>query len=567
MNGSHGMKIVLLIAVTGLVLIAVKWAFARGRRLPRHRTRHLRIRLRLRLHPGKGHATTAELWWRWGRLAAFRRSRRSRPSLTLAQRILATASQYSVLAGRAQYRHALRLPLDEHAVIFSPPRGGKTGWLARVILHYPGPVLSTTTKHDVFELTSGIRARRGPVHVFNPQLVGGVPSTFRWDPLEGCQDPAVAIRRADAFAHSVSQKGVEDSTFWAAKASDYLRAYFHAAAIAGFDLRHVARWVSGTRQDEPEDILATAAGAAQHMAAQLAEMRGEANKTISIVRMTMSRALAFLADPALAACVLPAPGQGLDIEAFLHEAGTLYLIAETRGEDAPVAPLFACLAAEVHYTAAMAGSRMPGGRLDPPLLMALDEVTQICPVPVPSWLADSGGKGIQIITVAHGEAQLRGRWGANGARVIMDTSGAKIWLPGIPDPATLDAASRLCGTTAMKETRSILRTDDATQRDFYARHPVMTPEMIRQLPDRYALIIRGGMSPAVARLPMAWKDPAYKNARRARQATAVLTPAPEPADLRFDVPRPREPWPPQENGPGTIPGAEPWDDLTPYPWQ
>jgi len=394
MNGSHGMKIVLLIAVTGLVLIAVKWAFARGRRLPRHRVRHLRVRLRLRLHPGKGHATTAELWWRWGRLAAFRRSRRSRPSLTLAQRILATASQYSVLTGRAQYRHALRLPLDEHAVIFSPPRGGKTGWLARVILRYPGPVLSTTTKHDVFELTSGIRARRGPVHVFNPQLVGGVPSTFRWNPLEGCQEPAVAIRRADAFAHSVSQKGVEDSTFWAAKASDYLRAYFHAAAIAGLDLRHVARWVSGTRQDEPEDILATAAGAAQHMAAQLAEMRGEANKTISTVRMTMSRALAFL-----------------------------------------------------------------------------------------------------------------------------------------------------------------------------ARHPVMTPEMIRQLPDRYALIIRGGMSPAIARLPMAWKDPAYRNARRARQAIAVLTAAPEPAPPPFDVPRPREPWPPQETGPGTIPGAEPWDDLTPYPWQ
>ena len=111
MNASHGLKIVLLIAVTGLLLIAVKWAFARGRRLPRHRTRHLRIRLRLRLHPGKGHATIAELWWRWGRLAAFRRSRRSRPSLTPAQRILGAASLYSVLAGRAHYRHALRLPL------------------------------------------------------------------------------------------------------------------------------------------------------------------------------------------------------------------------------------------------------------------------------------------------------------------------------------------------------------------------------------------------------------------------------------------------------------------------
>jgi hypothetical protein len=78
----------------------------------------------------------------------------------------------------------------------------------------------------------------------------------------------------------------------------------------------------------------------------------------------------------------------------VRESGTLYLIAETRGEDAPVAPLFACLATEIHYIAALAGSLLPGGRLDPPLLKALDEVTHICPVPVPSWLADSGGKGI-----------------------------------------------------------------------------------------------------------------------------------------------------------------------------
>ena len=294
------------------------------------------------------------------------------------------------------------------------------------------------------------------------------------EPAGGCQDPAVAIRRADAFANSVSQKGVEDASFWAAKASDYLRGYFHAAALAGLDLRTVARWVSGTRPEEAEEILSSTPGAAHYLAEQLAEMRGEANKTISTVRMTMSRSLAFLADPALAACVLPEEGQSLDIPEFLREAGTLYLIAETRGEDAPVAPLFACLATEIHYIAALAGSLLPGGRLDPPLLMALDEVTQICPVPVPSWLADSGGKGIQIITVAHGEAQLRSRWGADGARIIMDTSGAKIWLPGISDTATLDAASALCGTTAMKETRNIFGPH-YDRHDLYARHPVMSP--------------------------------------------------------------------------------------------
>jgi type IV secretion system protein VirD4 len=557
------MKIVLLIAIAGLALTAAKWAFWAGRRLPRHRVRHLRIRLRLRLHPGKGHATVIELWWRWGRLAMLRSSSRTRPSQTLPQRLLAPASHHSFLVGRAHYRHALRLPLDEHAVIFSPPRGGKTGWLARVILHYPGPVLSTTTKHDVFELTAAARARRGPVHVFNPQGIGAVPSTFRWNPLEGCQEPAVAIRRADAFANSVSQKGVEDASFWAAKASDYLRGYFHAAALAGLDLRHVASWVSGTRSEEAEDILATTPGAARYLAGQLAEMRGESNKTISTVRMTMSRSLAFLADPALAACVLPDEGESLDIPSFLRDAGTLYLIAETRGEDAPVAPLFACLASEIHYIAALAGSMLPGGRLDPPLLMALDEVTQICPVPVPSWLADSGGKGIQIITVAHGEAQLRGRWGANGARIIMDTSGAKIWLPGISDTDTLDAASALCGTTAMKETRTILGRYHE-HHDVYARHPVMTADMIRQLPARYALIVRGGMSPVIARLPMAWTDPAYKRTRRSAHAASAFGVA-EPTWHDVDVPRPRAPW----SGPdlhGPSPSSPGWDDPGRYPW-
>src|SRR6202047_1764486 len=122
--------------------------------------------------------------------------------------------------------------------------------------------------------------------------------------------------------------------------------------------------------------------------------------------MVMSRALSFIADPALAACVLPAPGTGFDIPAFLEDRGTVYLIAEAVSEEAPVAPLFAAMAAEIHYAAAQIGQAAAGGGRDPPLLMGLDEVTQICPVPLPFWLADSGGKGIQVLAVVHGEAQL-----------------------------------------------------------------------------------------------------------------------------------------------------------------
>jgi type IV secretory pathway TraG/TraD family ATPase VirD4 len=114
-----------------------------------------------------------------------------------------------------------------------------------------------------------------------------------------------------------------------------------------------------------------------------------------------------------------------------------------------------------------------------------------------------------IITAAHGEAQLRQRWGADGARIIGDTSGAKIWLPGISDPATLETASTLCGTAAYREHGE----------QWTSRQPVMTPDMIRQLPAGRALVIRGGCSPAIAKLPMAWHDPHYRRARRTWQAT------------------------------------------------
>ena len=517
------MKDFILLISGLLVLAAVCWCVGPHSHLPHFRVRYLRLRLHLRLHPGRGHASVFELWLRWGRFAAFRRSSRIRPSLSAWQRTT-DPRRYSVRLGRAQYRHQLAVPLEEHLLIMAPPRTFKTALLASIVLHFPGPVVATTTKHDVFQLTSGIRSRLGPVHVFNPQRVGAVPSTFQWNPVAGCQDPATAIRRADGFAHAVNMSGTEDASFWTAKASDYLRCLFHAAALAGGDMRLVARWALGSA--EPAEEILDRAGADQ-WAAELAELRSEAQKTAATIKMVLSRALGFMTDPALSRSVLPGGGgSGVDIGAFLAKAGTLYLIAESEHDDSPVAPLFAAMAGEIHYVAAQMGQAMRGGRLDPPLLMALDEIVQTCPVPLPTWLADSGGKGIQLIPVAHGEAQLRTRWGRDGAQVVLDTCGVKVWLPGITDTATLKMASELCGQAAFTE--RVRFTGRGGQRGERRRiwHDVMTPDMVRQLPVGHGLVIRGSHAPVIARLDAAWKDPAYKAARRAGAATARITPAP-----------------------------------------
>ncbi|HEX6523736.1 MAG TPA: hypothetical protein VF070_27610 [Streptosporangiaceae bacterium] len=118
-----------------------------------------------------------------------------------------------------------------------------------------------------------------------------------------------------------------------------------ARCAAGYDLRAVAAWVTGADPHVPEQIL-TAAGARQ-WALALSELRSEAHKTTATVRMVMSRAFSFMADPALAASVLPGPGEGFDIPAFLAQAGTVYMIAEAISQEAPVAPLFAAMASEI----------------------------------------------------------------------------------------------------------------------------------------------------------------------------------------------------------------------------
>ena len=202
-------KLAILLAVLLIVAAFAAWAFLPARHLPGNRARHLRIRLHLRLHPGKGFAHLFSLWLRWSRFAVLRRSGQIRPALPWRYSLL-DPREHSVFLGRAHYRHGLRVPLEEHLLVMAPPRTYKTAFLADVIIEYPGPVIATTTKPDIYTLTSAVRSFLGPVHVFNPQHIGGVPSTFCWDPIDGCEDPATAIRRADAFAFAVSQKGVED---------------------------------------------------------------------------------------------------------------------------------------------------------------------------------------------------------------------------------------------------------------------------------------------------------------------------------------------------------------------
>ena len=177
-------------------LIAVTYAFLFYRRVLsrkaalRNRARALRWRTLLRLRPGPGYASLAELMIRWSRAAAFFHGRRARPGLPWWVRLFCPTTRYAVRLGRAQYRRRLYARMEDQVLVLAPQRTGKTGIIADRIWDHPGGVLATSTRADLFLTTAARRAQLGPVHVFNPQGVGGVDSTLRWDILAPCRDLA-----------------------------------------------------------------------------------------------------------------------------------------------------------------------------------------------------------------------------------------------------------------------------------------------------------------------------------------------------------------------------------------
>jgi type IV secretion system protein VirD4 len=480
-------RILALAAV--LVLIAVPlayWLTISRRAEVRHRAWSMRWRIWLRLRPGPGFVTLTELWFRWGKVATLSHGKRARPSLPFWRRAFSAPTRYAVRFGRAQWGRPAYGRMQDQVLILAPPQSGKSGILADRILDHPGPVVCTSTRDDLFTNTAGERARLGPVETFNPLGIGGIPSTFAWDIIDGCEDPATAIRRAQDLTGDYP---TGDMHWWQSKASAALASMLHAAALAPWaNMQTVYGWVNLWDAAQAEEILTTVPGASRELAAVFREVRDE-GKTAASVRATITESLTWVAVPALAAAVNPPPGAAFDVTAFLQANGTLYMIAPGT-ETAPIAPLFQAFVQHVHYEGGLLGSHGPAQRLDPPLLLALDELTQICPLPLPSILADSAGKGILVASVIHSIGQLDTRWGQYGADTIWNTSGTKMLMSGITDAATLEHVSRLAGSVYLA--------------DEMPNAPVMPPELLRMLPRWRALILTLNNRPAIVKTRPAW---------------------------------------------------------------
>lgn len=328
-------------------------------------------------------------------------------------------------------RRAVYTPWSRGILVLGPQGSGKSSWLVGPILDAPGAAYVTSTKTELAEMTARLRAQVGPVAVFNPTGLGNVASTFCWDPVVDCADPAVADARARALVRGGGGAGGSENTeFWAAKAAEIIRCYLLADALHHQDMATVMGWALNPADDTPAALLdqhpdRVPAGWVGTLKANL----GAAPATRSGYFAAVVPAVSFMDNPLVAASCRPAPGAQFDLAGFLASAGTVYVVA---GEgDRRVAPLLTALTEAVFAAAKTLAAAQPGGRLEPPLSLFLDEIANITPVPLDSWAADSRGWGITVCAVAQDLAQLQTRWGRSRAQTIFSNLPTKVVLPGV----------------------------------------------------------------------------------------------------------------------------------------
>lgn len=440
----------------------------------------------------EGMASRWALLWHSSAWAMKRKATVLRPTfaaLTRWERWSTLPKAYAIPVCRVGWWIRVWIPIEEVVCLFGRPRRGKTGQLIHWVIDWAGPLVVTSTKADIYHLTRGMRAWLGSIRCFNPSGLGGLPNTVTFDPLIDCEDPERADERAvDLISGGVGASDGEGKR-WDDQAQRVLTGLLHAAALGGFSIIDVLQWVANPDASEHQVMaLMRRSPSAYAFVPSAEQFFGTNSRTRSSVTFTIMPALAWVANArALAATQ---GGTRFDVQEFLADHSTLYLFAEAKSH---LGPLMSALTGYISREAKRIAAQCPGGRLDPGLRLVLDEVANICPVPLPEWSSDFGSHGISIIAAFQSRAQMVARWGQAGARAIANNTGATILHAYGADTDDLDHWVRLSG-----------HRDELTAGGI-RRVPVLTLSQLRELPRGTVVVFPPETSPTIGRMPPAWK--------------------------------------------------------------
>ena len=379
-------------------------------------------------------------------------------------------------------------------LVMGPTQSGKTSGLAiPAIRDWPGPILATSVKSDLLDDTLAARTPKGEVWVYDPTSTVDTVPTASWSPLAGCHTWQGALRTASWLTDAARHDGPGDADFWLANAAKLLAPLLYAAATSGRTITDVVRWVDTQEAKEPRLEL-EAAGTPEAITALEASL-GREERARSSVYTTAETVLRAFADPQVANNSYTSE---IDPDRLLNGgAHTLYVSAPLH-EQERLRPLFTALIQTVLTTAHQRAANH--GRLDPPLLVVLDEAANIAPLrDLPQLASTAAGLGIQLVTVWQDKAQIAARYRESAATVV-NNHRAKLLLSGIHDRATTDELTAVLGDTEV--TRRTTSTNPSGQSTSEAQQlrPLATAATLRQARPFEGVLLYGTLPPCSIRL-------------------------------------------------------------------
>ena len=436
---------------------------------------------------------------------------------------------------------ALFASWEDTITAFMAPRSGKTTALSiPYVLSAPGAVVATSNKADLWAATAQLRAESGrTVWLFDPQRITGGRQGWWWNPLAGLATVEAAHRLASHFVLTVDDTTRRD--LWGPAAQDLLCALFLAASSSDRSLRECGRWLADAGSPIPAELLDAAGFHA--LASSLRGAQNGAPETRDGIYQTARTAAKCLNDEDIMAWVTPPRRKTMSAFApatFATGRDTVYLLTEARSA---ASPLIAALTDAVMRAGRRRAERT-GGRLDPPMVVVLDEAANICRIAdLPDLYSHLGSRGMVPVTILQSYQQGVAVWGEAGMAALWGASTKKVIGAGIDDPRHARDLATLVGQHDVP-VMSVTYGDGRTSRQVsMRRQEILDAADIRALPPSSALLLATGVRPALITLRPWYTGPdaprittaiaqAERAIQRAAQADASghAWPAPDQAD-------------------------------------
>ena len=357
-----------------------------------------------------------------------------------------------------------------------------------------------------------------------------------WTPLstagtwQGALSTAFDLTRAGSSADGGADG---DNKFFYESAESLIACYLYAAANSGGTMRTVVRWIAEHTHEHVESILEELPSLEA-----LQFFRGvwqDDKKTLSNIFSTARLLVSAYLDPTVAAS---AERADITTDGFFDgRPNTLYLVAPASNQDR-LRVVFNMVVKQF-IDAAYARVMATGRPLDTRLLIVIDELANIAPIPNLGQIASTAAsQGIQLVSIVQDLAQLHTRYGANDANTIINNHRALLLLTGVKDPITLEHASKLLG--------NIEHSHTSTSRDPWGRRssrtestrdlPLAPLDQLRQQRVGHGILIYGNLRGIRLRLrPWFKKRALAQKARHLPDGSEALNPLPEPARRAGDT--------------------------------